>query len=477
MSCWWRSWRNHSLISAWLGSGRLGDLLGAMNTLQTMEKTRESLTAGQVSSEQLVNEALRRANDQAGEGNRVFIALSTQALEQARAIDSARAHGDPVPPFAGIPISIKDLFDVQGQVTRAGSVVLASAAPAAKTAPAIQRLLDAGLIPVGRTNMTEFAYSGVGLNPHYGTPLNPWDRQTGRIPGGSSSGAAISVTDGMAAAGIGTDTGGSCRIPAALTGITGWKPSADRIPREGVYPLSVSLDSVGVLAADVTGCAVLDDLMAGGSGTAPAPRAAAELRLAVLGHYVTDGMDESVERSYQQALKNLSAAGAYLTEIQLPEIERLPELNARGGIAAREAWDFHCLQLEASGEGYDPRVAGRIRAGAQVDDEELADLRAARADMISTFAAAMTEFDAVLAPTVPIIAPPITAFESDEEYVRLNLLLLRNPSLFNFLDACAISLPIHGPGEAPVGLMLAAPNGQDRSLLAAALGLEAVLRR
>jgi aspartyl-tRNA(Asn)/glutamyl-tRNA(Gln) amidotransferase subunit A len=449
--------------------------------MRIFDETCKALSSGEISSEELLAEAQKRVADADAKqgtgthpsvGGQVFIELDEHAQEKARAIDLARAAGDELPAHAGIPISIKDLFDVQGQVTRAGSVVLEEAAPAAKTAPAIQRLLDAGLVPVGRTNMTEFAYSGVGLNPHYGTPLNPWDRQTGRIPGGSSSGAAVSVTDGMAVAGIGTDTGGSCRIPAALTGITGWKPSANRVPREGVYPLSFSLDSVGVLARDVAGCAALDDLMAGGAGRVPAPRQISELRLAVLDHYVVDGMDDEVSRTYESALNSLSAAGATLERLQLPMIERLPELNARGGIAAREAWDFHAELLASSGDGYDPRVAGRIRAGAQVDDEELAAIRAARQEMTAAFANAMARFDAVLAPTVPIVAPPLAAFEQDDEYVRLNLLLLRNPSLFNFLDGCAISLPIQNESEPPVGLMLAAPNGQDLAVLGVAGGIE-----
>ncbi len=445
--------------------------------MKRFDELCQALRVGETSAEVLVADALARAEALAGEGARVFIELNDHALERARAIDAARARGDDLPPHAGVPISVKDLFDLAGQVTRAGSVVLDESAPAVATAPAIQRLLDSGLVSIGRTNMTEFAYSGVGLNPHYGTPLNPWDRRTGRIPGGSSSGAAVSVSDGMAVAAIGTDTGGSCRIPAALTGITGWKPSANRIPREGVYPLSQSLDSVGVLASDVAGCAVLDDVMSGGPGSVPPARALADLRLAVLGHYVTEGIDAEVGGVYADALTRLSAAGATLTEIQLPEIERLPELNARGGIAAKEAWEFHAGQLRAAGDRYDPRVAGRIQAGAAVEDQELARIVTARKNMIAGFAAAAKGFDALLAPTVPIVAPPIAAFETDEEYVRLNLLLLRNPSLLNFLDGCAISLPIHEPGEAPVGLMLAAPNGQDRALLATALGVEPGFRR
>ncbi len=441
--------------------------------MRTYSETCAALAAGEITSEALLSQALARvAEAESSAAGQVFIALDQDALQRARAIDRARADGAVLPTHAGMPISIKDLFDVQGQVTRAGSVVLDAAPPAAQTAPAIQRLLDAGFVPVGRTNMTEFAYSGVGLNPHYSTPLNPWDRQTGRVPGGSSSGAAVSVAEGMAVAGIGTDTGGSCRIPAALTGITGWKPSADRVPREGVYPLSSSLDSVGVIAADVAGCAALDDVMAGGVGEVPAARPVSELKLAVLDHYVTEGMDDWVAGAYDRALSGLSAAGATLTEIRMPAVERLPELNARGGIAAREAWDFHARQLQEVGEGYDPRVAGRIRAGAQVGDEELAAIRVARREMIEDFVGAMEGFDAVLAPTVPIVAPPLAAFAEDDEYVRLNLLLLRNPSLFNFLDGCAISLPVHEPDGPPVGLMLAAANGRDSSLLSIAAGIE-----
>jgi len=441
---------------------------------RTLAACREALESGEATSRMLLTQALDRARENHGEGARVFLALNAHALDDAMGMDQARESGQTPSPWAGIPISVKDLFDVAGEVTRAGSRVLKTTEPAAATAPAIQRLLDAGLVIVGRTNMTEFAYSGVGLNPHYGTPVNPWDRETGRIPGGSSSGAAISVTDGMAVAGIGTDTGGSCRIPAALTGLTGWKPTAERIPREGVYPLSESLDSVGVLAADVAGCAVLDDLMAGGRGVVPEARRAANVNLAVLDHYVTDGMDTWVAGCYERALEAIGDAGARLTRIRLPSIERLPMLNARGGIAAAEAYAFHRHQLAALGDGYDPRVAGRISAGADVDAQELADIRAARAGMIRDFGAALEGFDGLIAPTVPIVAPPLSAFARDDEYIRLNLLLLRNPGLFNFLDGCAISMPVHPPGTAPVGLMLAAPAGRDASLLAVASGLEVV---
>ncbi|MGE0625998.1 MAG: amidase [Pseudomonadales bacterium] len=442
-----------------------------MNTLRALS---EALARGETASVALLERCLEQAREPAGEGARVFVALrEAAARDAARAMDEARARGRAPSPWAGIPLSVKDLFDLAGEVTRAGSTLLAGAPPARATAPAIERLVAAGFVIVGRTNMTEFAYSGVGMNPHYGTPLNPFDRSTGRIPGGSSSGAAVSVTDGMAAAGIGTDTGGSCRIPAALTGIVGYKPTAGAVPREGVYPLSESLDSVGSLAPSVDCCAILHRIMSGDADPSPMPEPAA-LELAVLDHYVTADLDTTVAAVYARALERLERRGARLTRLELPDIETLPTLNARGGIAAAEAYAFHRDQLASHEADYDPRVGRRILAGRNVSAQELADIRRARTGMIAAFNRAMAGFDALVCPTVPIVAPPLSAFESDDEYVRLNLLLLRNPSLFNFLDGCAISLPVHEPGTAPVGFMLAAPGGRDAHLLAVATAVEAV---
>ncbi|MFV2090533.1 MAG: amidase, partial [Pseudomonadales bacterium] len=412
----------------------------------------------------------------AGEGARVFVSLDNErSRARADQMDRLRADNMEPSPWAGIPISVKDLFDVAGQQTRAGSTLLDGVRPATATALAIGRLEQAGFVIVGRTNMTEFAYSGIGINPHYGTPLNPYQRSVGRIPGGSSCGAAISVTDEMAAAGIGSDTGGSCRIPAALCGITGYKPTASRIPLTGVYPLSKSLDSVGPLAPSVSCCAVLDDIMAGGRGWEPDDVDSSRLNLAVLDHYVTSAADDKVMNAFEQALVKLSAAGVALTPVRIPEIERLPEINARGGIAAAEAFDWHRTQLEEHRADYDPRVGGRIQNGADISAVELRDLHAARTRMIEIFEQSLSGFDALLSPTVPVIAPRIDEFEHDEDYLRLNLLLLRNPSLFNFLDGCAISIPIHEPGAAPVGLMLAAPAGTDRHLFEVARAIEAVV--
>ena len=263
-----------------------------MSIPPTIEHLSHELAAGRTTAVALAEAALARARDPAGEGARVFTALGTErALAAARASDLLRAAGVVRSPLEGIPVSIKDLFDVAGEVTTAGSAVLRGAAPAARNAPVVERLIAAGAVIVGRTNMTEFAFSGLGLNPHHGTPANPWDRATRRIPGGSSSGAAVSVTDGMAAVAIGSDTGGSVRIPAALCGLAGFKPTQRRVPTEGALPLSTSLDSIGPLAASVRCCALTDAILAGQPPVPPPARALRDARLAVPETVVLDGLE------------------------------------------------------------------------------------------------------------------------------------------------------------------------------------------
>ncbi len=441
--------------------------------MKTISQLSGALESGKLTARRLIEQSLARIEDQAGEGVRVFLeTFADQARTTADAMDRARARGAQPSALAGIPVSVKDLFDMAGGVTRAGSRVLADAPPARRDAVVVARLKAAGLIIMGRTNMTEFAYSGVGLNPHYGTPRNPYDRQTGRIPGGSSSGAAVSVTDGMAAAGMGTDTGGSCRIPAALCGIVGFKPTQRQVPLEGVYPLSRSLDSVGPLARSVDCCALIDGLISGG---APRPAAAfplAGLRLAVPQSLVMEDMEDPVADAFHRALSTLSAGGAHVMDIPLAELLELPQINATGGLAAAEAFAWHRDMLDRAGALYDPRVGARIAKGAQLSAAEYISLGRARADFIDRVERRLAPFDALVLPTVPRCAPKMSELDDDRDYGRINMLMLRNPSVINFLDGCAISLPCHRAGEAPVGLMLAAPGGQDRRLLALAKAIE-----
>ncbi|MBE2243178.1 MAG: amidase [Burkholderiaceae bacterium] len=448
-----------------------------MTSPPTLEYLRAELATGRTSAVTLAEAALARARDPAGEGARVFTQLSTErALAAARASDGLRAAGIVRSPLEGIPVSIKDLFDVAGETTTAGSAVLRGAAPAASNAPVIDCLIAAGAVIVGRTNMSEFAFSGLGINPHWGTPANAWERAARRIPGGSSSGAAVSVTDGMAAVAIGSDTGGSVRIPSALCGLTGFKPTQRRVPTAGALPLSTSLDSIGPLCASVRCCAVVDAVLAGDAPQAPLPREVAGARLAVPETVVHDGVDAVVAAAFERALGALSAAGARITRLAVPEFAEFAGLHARGTLAAAEAWAWHRALLAKHEAQYDRRVSSRIRGGERMNVADYIDLVAARGRWIAQVQARIAGFDALVLPTVPIVAPRIDALEtSDDAYFAANGLVLRNPTLINFLDGCALSLPCHRTGEAPVGLMLAGTGGRDSEILALGQGVEQVL--
>src|SRR6266446_3388014 len=424
----------------------------------------------------LVEQCLSRIADQSGEGQRVFLKVHAEpALAAADYYDRLRARGSAPSPFAGIPVSIKDLFDITGDVTTAGSVVLKDARAAKQDAPAVARLRAAGFIPIGRTNMTEFAFSGLGINPHYDTPLNQYERQAGRIPGGSSSGAAVSVTDGMAFGALGTDTGGSCRIPAALCGVVGFKPTAHRVPTAGAFPLSTSLDSIGPLAASVACCAVLDAVLAGEPAADLPPFPLPGLRLALPQTLVLEGVEPAVARAFEAALAALRKAGARIVDIPLRELAELPQINAKGGLAAAESYAIHRSLIAKAEKMYDPRVLVRILRGQEQDAADYIELIAARADFIRRLAAITAPYDALGMPTVPVTAPRVADLASDDAYRHANFLVLRNPGIANFLDRCSISIPCHRAGDAPVGLMLIGEHGADRRLLSIAAGIEAVV--
>jgi aspartyl-tRNA(Asn)/glutamyl-tRNA(Gln) amidotransferase subunit A len=442
----------------------------------TLATLSADLAAGRSSSRSLVQACLARIEDRAGEGERAFLQVDRSgALAQADAIDALRARGAPVAPFAGIPISIKDLFDIAGQVTRAGSIVLSDRAPAAVDAVSVARLRQAGLVLIGRTNMTEFAFSGLGLNPHYGTPLNPWQRGERHIPGGSSAGAAVSVADGMAHGALGTDTGGSCRIPAAFTGLVGYKPTARRVPRQGTVPLSHTLDSIGPIARSVACCAQLDALLADEPPPDLADRSPSGRHFAVPRTFVLADMDRDVAREFERALSRLSGAGARVIEIDVPEFAEMPAIHARGTIATMESFAWHRTLLASRAADYDPRVRTRIQIGATQTEADYQALLAARVRFIGAVERRIGQFDAFLMPTVPVIPPRLADLAADEVYSRINALVLRNSTVVNFLDGCAISIPIHDIGAAPVGLTLACRGGLDRQLFRCAAAAEAAL--
>ncbi|MEP7298205.1 MAG: amidase [Burkholderiales bacterium] len=402
------------------------------------------------------------------------------ALATAREVDARRAADGALPPLAGLVVSIKDLFDVQGEVTTAGSTVLAGRPPAAADCPAVARLRHAGAALIGRTNMSEFAFSGVGINPHFGTPENPataaLDGQA-RIPGGSTSGGAVSVATGAAWAALGSDTGGSIRIPAALQGLVGFKNTARLTPTDGAIPLSTTLDTACAITSTVRDAVRVHEVLAD-RRVHLSERPLGALRLAVPTRSMLDGLDSTVARAFERSLTNLRAAGARIDEIPLAPLDDITRINATGGFSPAEAWAWHRALLAEHEAEYDPRVALRIRRGASMSAADYIDLLHARTRWIADMHDAMRGFDAMLSPTVPFVAPPIAPLLTDDAaFFATNALLLRNPAVVNLLDGCALSLPCHPPGDMPVGLMVWSGALQDNTVLDVSLAIEAALAR
>ena len=406
----------------------------------------------------------------------VFTALfAEQALTAARAADAWLAHGQPLPPLAGLPVSVKDLFDIAGRTTRAGSLLRDGEPPATQDALAVARLRTAGAAIVGLTNMSEFAFSGVGINPHFGTPRNPCDAAVARVPGGSSSGAAVSVALGLSVAGLGSDTGGSIRIPAALCGLVGFKTTQDRTPLAGAFPLSFTLDTVCAMARCVDDCLYVDGVLSGAPLAVPA-RGIAGLRLAVPGTLMLDALAPAVARAFDRALAKLSQAGAEIVHLPLPELAEIAQINTPAGLSAIEAFATHRETMRTQRARMDPRVAQRIALGEGVGADQYIAILQRRRDWIGRMQQALQGVHALVCPTVPIVAPPLAdLLASDDAFFKANGLLLRNTFAINFLDGCAFTLPCHAPDELPVGLMLSAPNGHDAALAGVARAVEAVL--
>ncbi len=380
----------------------------------------------------------------------------------------------------GLAVSVKDLFDMAGQTTAAGSKVLAEAPKALQDSPAVARLRAAGGVVIGRTNMSEFAFSGVGVNPHFGTPANAASSIEARIPGGSSSGAAVSVATGAAFIGLGSDTGGSIRIPAALNGIVGFKSTASLVPTEGAVPLSTTMDTVCALTRSVRDAMLAHEILAARRITR-SHSPLGSYRLAMVKPLMQDDLDAGVSSAWQRALNHLRASGAKIDEISLPELDQLASINATGGFSAAESYAWHHPHIQQHASTYDPRVLARIQRGAGMSARDYIKLTQARWQWIKQMEHALRGFDAVLSPTVPIVAPLIATvapgLERDEAFFKINALLLRNTSVVNMLDGCAISIPCHVPDELPAGLMIWAPAMADDTVLNIALQAEHALGR
>lgn len=432
---------------------------------------------GRANAPALLTQSLAAA-DGAGCQDAFVRRFDAQAQAAAQAAAVAHAAGAPLPPLAGLAVSIKDLFDVAGQPTTAGSRAMDDAEPAAADCSAVARLRAAGAALVGHTNMSEFAFSGVGINPHFGTPVNPAAlavNATPRIPGGSSSGAAVSVAAGACWAALGSDTGGSIRIPAALQGLVGFKSTQRLVPLDGAVPLSTTLDTAGAITRSVRDAVLVHGILSARLPQ-PAKRPLKALRLAVPRTLMTDGLDSDVGRAFELTLARLADAGAHLEDLPLQLLSELPDLQAHASFAAAESWAWHHERLTRRGADYDPRVALRIRSGETMLAADYINLCHARRRWIERMQAALAGFDAMLSPTVPMVAPPLAPLvNSDQRFFAINALLLRNPAVVNFLDGCALSLPCQGAGQLPVGLMLWAPALQDDAVLGAALAIEAAL--
>ncbi|NKB76894.1 MAG: amidase [Gammaproteobacteria bacterium] len=441
------------------------------------------LQCEELSAESHINNCLARAD----KSSSVFVSIDDASREEARTVDLNRRQGKSLPPLSGVPITLKDLFDVKGQKTLAGSKVLKGfAEPAQQDADVVGDLRNAGLLFLGRTNMSEFAFSGLGLNPHYGNCQSIWDRKAGRLPGGSSSGSAVSVAEGIVPATMGSDTAGSCRIPAAFNGIVGVKPSYGRLSLKGIFPLSESSDAPGPLGVDLDSCYLLDQAMTSPSmkesiGISKLPSIHRcepnEVRLLLPQSAVLSNLDTEVAAAFERSLEWLADAGFTLVRQEMPVIDQCVDMFGSRAVVLYEAWLLHRQWLESHGDQYDPFVEQRILKGSKLN----AQLQQARYDekrqIITDFDAQFTDsgVDALIYPTVACIPPAISETDDPHRIAGINLLCLRNTATVNYFDGCSISLPCHDNGSAPVGLMISGANGMDARLYEISATIESVL--
>ncbi|MGE0697572.1 MAG: amidase [Hyphomicrobiaceae bacterium] len=445
-------------------------------TTPTIASLARDLASGATTSRKLVEDCLARIADPKGEGTRAFVSVDAEgARKAADAQDMLRRAGAAPSPLSGIPFAIKDLADIAGQVTTAGSTALADRASAKADAPVVARLRSAGLVIVGRANMVEFAYGGIGTNPHYGMPAAPWDRANRHVPGGSSSGSAVAVADGMVHGALGTDTGGSCRIPAAYCGVTGLKPTARRVPTDYVVPLSTSLDSIGPIARTVDCCAMLDGVFAGEPISAAMPVSLKGLRLLVPTNIVLDGMDATVAADFERTIAALAKAGAVIVKQAFKPFDAIRPVLNKGGLSAAESYAWHKELFASKRNQYDPRVAMRIAMGETQTAADYIGLLQMRKAAMAGYRLEFADFDAILSPTCPMLPPKEADLAKDEDYTRLNMLSLRNTLMINIFDGCSIALPMSAADAPPTSLMVSCAPMADRRMLGIAKAIETAI--
>jgi aspartyl-tRNA(Asn)/glutamyl-tRNA(Gln) amidotransferase subunit A len=444
----------------------------------TVQQLAQDLREGRTDPVDLVAEVFDRIK--AHDDPALFIrTLRPRAEAEARAARERLRSGNPASLADGVPMAWKDLFDLRGSVTTAGSAVLQGSAPATADAALVNAAMRAGMISVGAVNMTEFAYSGIGLNPHYGTPRNPRDPLVARSPGGSSSGSGAVVAAGIVPVSFGTDTGGSIRIPASFNGVVGYKTSVGHYPMEGVFPLSRTLDTLGPLAQTVADCVLTDAALRG--LRAPVAEAAplTALDFVIPDTHMLDDLSPAVDANFEAAVQRLTAAGARVRPIALPELREVAELMGRyGTLTSAEAMDVHHERLSGpEADRIDPRVVRRIRMADGMTAVALIRLQRGRRKWIARINARLGNA-ILICPTTPTVAMPIAPLEADVEvFFHHNSRTLRNTAIGNFLDWCGLSIPSGQDSDGmPTGFMLCAAHGHDRAVLSAGLAIETLVR-
>lgn len=437
----------------------------------------KALAEGKASAVDLAEHFLDRIDKQTSP---VFLKVTRdRALREARDADQRLKSRRPLSPLDGVPIGWKDLIDMKGETTTAGSDLYRDAPPTDSDAPIVANAAAAGMVSLGKLNLTEFAYSGLGLNPHFGTPVNPHDTNLARAPGGSSSGSAVAVAAGLCPCAIGTDTGGSVRIPAAFNGLVGYKSSEKRIDSTGVFPLSATLDTIGPLARSVADCAALDSILRARPVVCPEMVSLSELSFHVPEGIALDGLEDAVATNLEASIKVLEAAGGKIIRAPMPALERSAQLAADvGTITAAEAYRQHKALVDSESVArIDRRVVARIMLGKTMSAADLETLRKDRErcmrDILETLAGAF-----LLMPTTAHVAPEIAPLEADDEiFHKTNLKTLRNTALGNFLNLPGLAIP-NGTGisSMPTSLLISTTGGDDDRLLAAGIEIEKMLR-
>ncbi len=442
---------------------------------RTASAVGRALIAGETSAVALADYYLAKADTPAAA--HVYTSITRErALREAAAADARIAAGRPLSPLDGVPIVWKDLVDLEGEITTAASATRRGAAPASRDANCAG---NGGMVCLGKTNLTEFAYSGLGLNPHFGTPRNPHSPGADRIPGGSSSGTGVAVAANLAPCGIGTDTGGSVRLPAAFNGVVGYKTSEGRIDKDGVFALSTTLDTVGPLARSVEDCLLIDMVLRGAATTDVRRRELREAVIFVPETVCLDDLDDAVATNFEASLKRLEAAGARIERGPLQPFADVMRLTAdHGTLASVEAYFIHKALVDGpDAANVDPRVVARINGGKTMSAHSYHSILTARERMIEDC------WDVVgprliAMPTVAMTAPEVAPLDADVDlFGRTNLKALRNTNLGNMLDLCGLAIPngVDADGM-PTSFLLSARGGDDDVLLGYGLAAEEVIR-